>query len=102
MDEMTTQVSGLVSVMLVLLALSAAALACFAAWLGQRQARRGSLARVIAVTNLLVLVTLCSAAAAFAGRMDVVASVWPWVFAFGAAPLLGGYALGTSLGLLRR
>ena len=91
MDEMTQDFGNVVTVVLWLLGAMALALFVVALWLGQRRMRLHGARRALVLTNLMVL-----------SDARFPENPWQWLVVFVTGPGLAGYALGTTLGLLRR
>ena len=101
MDEMSTSLGGLIGFVLAMLALSALVLFCAAVWLGQRRVRRGQWRRAFWLTNGLVALNGWWAVMMLLGDSRFEEDPWQWLLAGVGGPMLLGYALGTSWGLLR-
>lgn len=100
MDEMTTQFEGVVLFLGAMLAVMSLVLALLAGWAGRRRLRRGQWRRALWITNALIVLNAATVGAAMLRTTGTADTYWPWVWVLVSAPLLVGYALGTSLGLL--
>ncbi len=102
MDEMTQDFGNVVTVVLWLLGAMALALFVVALWLGQRRMRLHGARRALVLTNLMVLANAGSVAMMVLSDARFPENPWQWLVVFVTGPGLAGYALGTTLGLLRR
>ena len=102
MDEMTSDFSNIMTVVLWLLGAMALALCVFSLWLGQRRMRLNGAGRALALTNLLVLANAAAVAMMVASDASYPENPWQWLVVFITGPVLAGYALGITLGLFKR
>jgi uncharacterized membrane protein len=100
-NEMGSQMTGIVMVVLAMLGLMALVLFAWAAWRGWRWTRRGKTRGALIVTNVLVAINAVTLALMMPYALDMARNPVGGVWMFVTLPPLVGYVLGTSLGLLR-
>jgi|GEM_PF-3054220 len=101
MDEMGTEFGGIVTVVLALLSVSSLVVLVVAVWLGMRRVLRGTLRRTLWTTNILIFINSWLAILSVMENARFENNPALWVIGGIAGPALLGYALGTSIGLLR-
>jgi protein-S-isoprenylcysteine O-methyltransferase Ste14 len=101
MDEMQNDLEGLISVIMAMLLVAAIVLLVVAFWLGQRRVRRGELRRALWTLNALVVINAWLVLMAFWENAKFEDNPAQWLIGGFAGPLVLGYALGASVGLLR-
>ncbi len=101
MDEIGTELEGIITVVLALVAVSGLVVLLVAFWLGMRRVRRGELHRAIWTTNVLVFINSWLAVLSVLENMPFKDNPALWVIGGIGGPAVLGYVLGTSVGMLR-
>lgn len=99
---MAQEMHGLLGIGLTMMAIGALVVFGVTVWLGLRRIGRGEVVRALWTTNALVLFNAWLGITAYLAEARFVDNPALWLIGGVGGPLLVGYALGTSLGLVRR